>query len=69
MMKHERITVWQDDIVLPLDLLKGARDVLARAADRLEALAKDDQDWEVLRELDEQQFMLGKRCDEREAAQ
>ncbi|ETD00086.1 MULTISPECIES: hypothetical protein [Asaia] len=68
-MKHERITVWQDDIVLPLDLLKGARDVLARAADRLEALAKDDQDWEVLRELDEQQFMLGKRCDEREAAQ
>lgn len=68
-MKHERITVWQDDIVLPLDLLKGARDVLARAADRLEALAKDDQDWEVLRELDEQKFMLGKRCDEREAAQ
>ncbi|WP_122049696.1 hypothetical protein [Asaia bogorensis] len=68
-MKHERVTVWQDDIVLPLDLLKGARDVLARAADRLEALAKDDQDWEVLRELDEQKFMLGKRCDEREAAQ
>jgi len=69
MMKHERVTVWQDDIVLPLDLIKGARDVLARAADRLEALAKDDQDWEVLRELDEQKFMLGKRCDEREAAQ
>jgi len=68
-MKHERITVWQDDIVLPLDLLKGARDVLARAADRLEALAKDDQDWEVLQELDEQKLMLGKRCDEREAAQ
>ncbi|MDL2169590.1 hypothetical protein [Asaia sp. HumB] len=68
-MKHERITVWQDDIVLPLDLLKGAREVLARAADRLEALAKDDQDWEVLRELDEQKFMLGKRCDERESAQ
>jgi len=69
MMKHERVTVWDDQIVLPVEFLKGTRDALARAADRLEALAKDDQDWEVLRELDEQKFMLGKRCDEREAAQ
>ncbi|MDR6182003.1 hypothetical protein [Asaia bogorensis] len=68
-MKHERVTVWNDQIILEFDFIKGARDVLARAADRLEALAKDDQDWEVLRELEEQQFMLGKRCDEREAAQ
>jgi|GEM_PF-6968657 len=68
-MKHERITVWDDQIILEFDFIKGARDALARAADRLEALAKDDQDWEVLQELDEQKFMLGKRCDEREAAQ
>lgn len=68
-MKHERVTVWDDQIILEFDFIKGVRDVLARAADRLEALAKDDQDWEVLRELDEQKFMLGKRCDEREAAQ
>jgi len=68
-MKHERIAVWDRQIVLELDFIKGACALMARAADRLEALSHEDRDWEIIREIEEQKFILGREIRDREAAQ
>ncbi len=67
-MEHERITIWNDDIVLPTELVKDTCALIDRVCNRMEALAQDEQDWEAIRELDENKYILGKRCEEREAA-